>query len=159
MIVVCDTSPIIALAVLDQLHLLDMLFEKVLIPKQVYKELTVSNKQEARKIAVWEQGKVEEAKDKQLMQIFNMMLDPGESEAIALYWEKEGDYFLIYEKKGRKIALHNDIKIIGTLGILLLSKQKGFLLSLKSLLDKLQQSNIRVSYELYKKIVVLAGES
>jgi hypothetical protein len=34
-------------------------------------------------------------------------LDPGESEAMALYWETAADYLLIDEKKGRTIAARN----------------------------------------------------
>jgi predicted nucleic acid-binding protein len=158
MIVICDSSPIVALAILNQLDLLDRLFEKVVVPFRVFKELIVSNKLESKNIAAWAKDKVVETKDKRLMLAFNMILDAGESEAISLYWEKKADFLLIDEKKGRKIAIYNGIKVIGTLGVLLLSKQKGFLTAIKPSLDLLQQSNIRISDELYKKALTLAKE-
>ncbi|MDR0866747.1 MAG: DUF3368 domain-containing protein [Candidatus Symbiothrix sp.] len=158
MIIICDSSPIVALAILDQLDLLDQLFKEVVIPQHVFDELAVKGKLEAARITVWAQDKIKEAQDKHLMQSFNMILDAGESEAISLYWEKEADFLLIDEKRGRKIALYNGIKVIGTLGILLLSKQKRLLASIKPLLDLLQQSNIRISDKLYKQALLLAGE-
>ena len=67
-----------------------------------------------------------EVEDRHLVQAFSATLDEGESEAMALYCEKQADFLLIDEKKGRKIAAYNGLKVIGTLGILLLSKQRIF---------------------------------
>jgi predicted nucleic acid-binding protein len=158
MIVICDSSPIVALAVLDQLSLLDQLFNDVIIPQHVFDELTINDKPEVGKIADWAKDKVVAATDTHLMETFNMILDAGESEAMSLYWEKGADFLLIDEKKGRKIALHHGIKIVGTLGILLLSKQKGLITNIKPLLNILKQSNIRISGELYEQALLLAGE-
>jgi predicted nucleic acid-binding protein len=52
------------------------------------------------------------------------VLDLGESEAIALALEL-GLPLIIDEKKGRKIALREGIKIIGLLGIVYLNIKKG----------------------------------
>jgi predicted nucleic acid-binding protein len=111
MIIVCDCSPLIALALCDKLALLDALFKKVVIPENVYIESTISGKPEAAKIAVWAQGKVERALNPAAPQVINLNLGKGESEAIALFWEKSADYLLIDEEKGRKIASSKGIKI------------------------------------------------
>jgi uncharacterized protein len=42
-IIVSDTSPINNLAAINQLHLLHQLYEKVLIPEAVFRELTDPN--------------------------------------------------------------------------------------------------------------------
>lgn len=42
MIVVSDTSPIINLAIIEQLHLLPTLFERVTIPYAVYHEIVIA---------------------------------------------------------------------------------------------------------------------
>ena len=75
-----------------------------------------------------------------------------------LYFEKKADFLLIDEKKGRKIAAYNKINIIGSLGILLLSKQKDLIPLVKPFLNCLQQSHIRISDELYLKTLELAEE-
>ncbi|MDR2681260.1 MAG: DUF3368 domain-containing protein [Tannerella sp.] len=158
MIVVCDSSPVIALALLDRLNLLDGLFHEVIIPRSVFNELTVAGKPEASRIRDWAKNKISEAMDKRLLQAFSLSLDAGESEAMSLYWEKNADFLLIDEKKGRRIAMLNNIKIIGSLGILILAKQKNIITSVKPLLDDLQSSYIRISDELYRKALSLAGE-
>ena len=158
MIIICDSSPIIALSIVNNLHLLDHLFREVIVPRSVFNELTVKGKPEADKIIVWAQDKLSEATDKRLVQTFSLLLDIGESEAMSLYWEKKADFLLIDEKKGRRIATYNRIKIVGTLGILLLSKEKGLIPSIKPLLDNLQCSYIRISDDLYQKALMLAKE-
>jgi len=49
MIIVCDSSPLITLSIVDKLDLLDRLFKEVLVPVSVFNELTISNKPEAQK--------------------------------------------------------------------------------------------------------------
>ena len=158
MIIICDSSPIIALSILDSLHLLDHLFKEVIVPRSVFNELTVKRKPEADKITVWAKDKLAESTDEQLVQTFSLLLDKGEAEAMSLYWEKKADFLLIDEKKGRRIAAYNHIKIIGTLGILLLSKEKGLIPAIKPLLDILQHSYIRISDDLYQQALKLAKE-
>jgi len=158
MIVVCDSSPIIALALIDKLELLDQLFNEVIIPFNVYKELTIPNKPEAKKIKLWAKTKTFAAKNLRTVKLLQTMLDAGESEAISLYWERNADYLLIDEKKGRRIAKYNNVNIIGTLGILLISKKKRYISTVKPFLEQLQHSDIRISDELIKKTLFLAEE-
>jgi predicted nucleic acid-binding protein len=158
MIIVCDASPLIALSLCDKLELLDILFKEVLIPEMVYKEVSREGKPESGKIAAWAQGKVQKAEKQPLFQVVNLSLDAGESEAISLYWEKSADFLLIDEQRGRRIAAQSGIKIIGTLGILLLAKEKGLVNAVKPFLDQLWESPIRISDTLYQDILRLANE-
>jgi predicted nucleic acid-binding protein len=158
MIVVCDTSPIVALVVCGKLDLLDLLFSEVCIPKSVYDELTVSGKPGAVEIREWVIGKVRGVQDTKLDQVLSLGLDLGEAEALALYWEKAADYLLIDEKRGRAIAVMNGVNAIGTLGILLLARSKGMLPLIKPSLDLLKNSSIRISSDLYKRVLKAAGE-
>jgi predicted nucleic acid-binding protein len=158
MIIICDSSPLIALSIIDKLDLLTTLFNDVFVPVSVFNEVSAQGKPESLRIAEWAQGKVTASTNKQLMQSFSFLLDVGEAKAMSLYFEKNADFLLKKEKKGRKIAAYNDINIVGSLGVLLLAKQKGLIFSIKPLLDKLQQSYIRISNELYFKTLSLAGE-
>ena len=158
MIIVCDASPIIALAICDQLELLDKLFNDVLIPQEVYNESTKEGKEPTPIIKQWAIGKITEVTDQQTVSLFNKTLDKGESEAIALYMEKSADYLLIDEKKGRNTAIANGINIIGSLGILIMAKRRGFIQSIKPSLDLLQSSPTRISNFLYEQALKMAGE-
>jgi predicted nucleic acid-binding protein len=158
MLIICDSSPLVALSLCNELSLLDTLFNDVVVPEKVYNEINKTGKPEAGNIAAWAQGKVRRAGNQQVLQAINITLDSGESEAIALYWENEADFLLIDEQKGRKIAAQNGIKIIGTLGVLLLAKQKGLITAVKPFVGLLRQSPVRISDYLYQKILEMAKE-
>jgi predicted nucleic acid-binding protein len=118
----------------------------------------VPGKPGAVEISEWAIGKVRCVQDTKLDQVLSLGLDLGEAEALALYWEKAADYLLIDEKRGRAIAVMNGVNAIGTLGILLLAKSKGMLPLIKPSLDLLKNSSIRISSDLYKRVLEAAGE-
>jgi predicted nucleic acid-binding protein len=158
MLIICDSSPLIALAKCNKLDILDNLFDNVLIPEQVYTEFTFSGKPEAEKIAAWARGKVEKPKDVNVSRAYKFALDPGETAAIALYWEKAADLLLIDERKGRKTALKNGINVIGIVGIFLLAKNKGLIITVKPFLDLLLNSSYYISVALYRDALKSAKE-
>jgi predicted nucleic acid-binding protein len=158
MIIVSDASPIIALAVCNKLDLLDKLFDRIYIPQAVLNELAIPEKPKARDIIEWARDKVIPVKSISVITALSMNLDPGESEAMALYWETEADFLLIDEKRGRIIAMRNGIKTIGTIGILLSSKQKELIPSVKPFLELLMNNSFRISDILYHQILERAGE-
>jgi predicted nucleic acid-binding protein len=158
MIIVCDCSPLIALALCDQLALLDVIFNEVVIPEQVYAEATVSEKPEALKIAAYAQGKVQRSESPKPVALSRAALGKGEIEAMALYWEKGADYLLIDEDKGRRFAKKNGMTIIGSLGILLYAKRMNLILAVKPLLHILRTSNIRIADALYESVLKQANE-
>jgi predicted nucleic acid-binding protein len=150
MLIICDSSPLIALSKCDKLDILDHLFDKALIPEQVYHEFSVLGKPEAAKITAWAQGKVDRPGDAHLLRAHTLSLGLGETAAIALYWEKSADFLFIDERKGRRIAAQNGIKIIGIVGILLAAKDKGLIRAVKPFLDLLLQSSYYISDSLYR---------
>jgi len=158
MIIVSDTSPIIALVMCDKLDLLDKLFNRVYIPQAVFNELIVPNKQKVNEITEWAKSRTVTVKNTSAITAFSLNLDPGESEAISLYLETGADYLLIDDKKGRIIAAKNGVRIIGTIGVLLLAKQKGVLTAVKPTLDILMQTDFRISDILYQQILDRSGE-
>jgi len=159
MVIVSDASPIIALAVCNKLDLLDKLFNRVCIPQAVFNELAIPDKPKAGDIIAWAKDKVIPVKNSTVVTALSMNLDPGESEALSLYWETAADFLLIDEKRGRIIALRNGIKTIGTVGVLLSAKEKGFVSLVKPLLEMLRYNGFRISDILYRQILERAGES
>jgi predicted nucleic acid-binding protein len=158
MVIVSDTSPIIALAVCNKLELLEKLFDRVCIPQAVYNELSVPGKPEAEKIIEWARDKIVPIQNTAAVRALWLNLDPGESEALSLYWETAADYLLIDEKRGRTIAAGSGIKTIGTAGILLWAKHNGFISEVKPSLDILVENDFRISDTLYRQILERAGE-
>ena len=84
-------------------------------------------------------------------------LDDGESEAIILADELKSDALIIDERKGRKVAQKLGIKITGTVGVLLQAHDENMITSdeIKAYLDKLKNSNIRLSDSLIQEALSL----
>jgi predicted nucleic acid-binding protein len=106
MIIVCDSSPLFALAICDKLHLLEQMYDTALIPEAVYNEVRVSGKPNADKIQEWAHDKIIQIKEDEFIRTLSDLLDKGEAEAIALYKEKNADYLLIDERRGFPCAIY-----------------------------------------------------
>lgn len=119
--IISDSTALIILFDLDRVELLENLFELVYITPIVFAEISVKYP-----VVLPPFMKVEKLKDDGFFNILKMLLDLGESEAIALAKEKNLT-IIIDEKKGRKIAKEMDLKVIGLLGVLYLNVKKGFL--------------------------------
>jgi len=97
------------------------LCSRIWIPRAVYEEILF--KEEKRLPSFLE---IREVEDDATLQTLSLLLDRGESEAIALAMQL-GRPLIIDEEKGRKIARHHGVEIIGLLGIVYLNVKKGFL--------------------------------
>jgi predicted nucleic acid-binding protein len=141
MIVVADASPLIALASCDCLDVLDKLFGEVKVSDTVYEEVTVNNRLGSDQLKKYLQGKVVNAELASLV-IEGSSLDRDELSSMVLYKKLHADYLLIDEKLGRKIAKLNNIKVIGSLGVLIEAKRKGIIPSIKPQIEIFRSSKI-----------------
>ncbi len=158
MVIVSDTSPITNLIKIGELHLLQKVFETLVIPRIVYEELCVIENQKY----IIEQShwiKVIDLKETTLKTTLLVELDKGEAEAIALALELNADYLLIDEQIGRSVAERFGLKITGIIGILIQAKQKGYIEKVKPYLDRLiNDANFRISPHLFKNVITLLNE-
>ena len=155
--VVSDTGPLIALAGIGQLNLLHQLFGQVFIPPAVHHEIQDETSRAAMATANW--ISLHSVQDTFAVQVLREELDPGESEAITLARELAVDGLVIDERAARRKAQAVGLRVIGTLGILLLAKSQGHLAELKPWLDQLRRENFRLSDALYAQALHDAGES
>ena len=158
MVAVADSSSLIALSICNHLNLLDMLFDKVIVPEAVYDELTLNNKPESERLKDYLLDKVSK-KDINKYFINDTHLGKGELEAIALYKAINADFLIIDDKVARKAAVINNIKITGSIGILLFAKEKGYIKTLSPCIESLKRSNIRISESLIQKVLQEANEN
>ena len=117
--IISDSTTLIVLFDLNRLDLLSNVFSTIIIPDAVHKEISVKSS-----ITLPTFMRVQEVHDSELLDTLKNVLDLGESEAIALALELTLP-LIIDEKKGRKIAMREGIKIIGLLGIVYLNIKKG----------------------------------
>ncbi|GAP97090.1 DUF3368 domain-containing protein [Leptolyngbya sp. NIES-2104] len=164
MIVISDTSAITNLAAIQHLHLLPQLYDRVIIPEAVYRELTevdppVPGTLEVQSVSWIDVRQVTTVEVVKRLQS-EVRLDPGESEAIALALELNADLLLIDERRGRAEANRLGVRITGLLGILVEAKQKNLISAVKPLMDALiDTSEFRVSSALYSQILEIVGEA
>jgi uncharacterized protein len=86
-------------------------------------------------------------------------LDAGESEAIAMSLEWPADLLIMDESSDRAMARNLNIRITGTLGVLLKAKRDGQIPSLKSEMNRLvQDAGFVVSDRVRKTFLAEAGE-
>lgn len=160
MIIVSDTTPLSELAKVEQLHLLHELFGLVIIPQEVYAELTTGNHPAAQLVPILDWLEIRSLADNQQSKVFQLdfNLDLGESAAIALAEELNADQLLIDERAARRVAISRQLPIIGTVGILVLAKQRGLLECVKVVLDALIANGMRISDRLYNQALTLTQE-
>lgn len=159
MIVIADSSALVALSTCESLWVLDKLFDEVKVPQAVFEEVIISNKPQAQTLRIYLEDKVESVDLSQVVIKNANRLGKGELEAIGLAISLSADMLFIDDAKAKKIASLNQIEVIGTLGILLLAKQQNLLNELKPLIELLTDSNIYISKPLVKHVLTLADET
>lgn len=163
MIVISDTSVITNLAAIKHLQLLPQLYNQIIIPKAVYRELAdidppVPGTLEVQSVSWLEVRQIRDLGTVEQLQK-DGRLDPGESEAVALTLELDTDLLLIDERRGRAEANRRGLKITGLLGILVEAKHQNLIIAVKPLLDDLiDTSEFRVSTTLYNRILEIVKE-
>ena len=93
MILVADSSALIALAICDGLKLLEPLYGEVVVPEAVYSEVTVSDKPESETLREYLTGKIRSI-DTAGFVYLDASADIGETEAMLLYKQLNADKLL-----------------------------------------------------------------
>jgi predicted nucleic acid-binding protein len=157
MIIIADSSPLIALAVIGKLDLLDKLYEEIYVPNAVFQELAGNDKAFAKELRIFLTGKVKEVENRLAVDMLLCDIGAGEAEAIILALEQRPDAVLIDDLKARKFAKIRGLNIIGTLGILLKAKKAGLVREIRPLLEAMLAGNIRISQKI-KEITLQAAQ-
>lgn len=158
-----DAGPLIGLARARRLDLLGSLYQSVLVPPPaVATELRLETSRPGA-------GLLNEAVDDGWLRIVDVapseeidklatILDLGEAQAISLA-ESRNLRLLIDERRGRAIASHRGIVVVGTSAVLLAAKATGALDEVTPVLDELERQGYRLSKRLRARLVSLANES
>jgi len=148
MIVVSDSTTLIILGDLDKLIYLKNVFVTIYIPLKVYEEINFK-----RDFELPDYIKIAKPKKTSRLQELKMLLDDGESEAIALAIEKKLP-LIIDEKKGRKIAKNLSLDILGLLGVVYLNIKKDFISidNAREFIQKAKLNNYRISDKLIEEM-------
>ena len=157
MLIVADSSALIALAVCDGLDVILQLYDDLKIPEAVYAEIVAPEKPQSDVLGAFLSERVVKV-DTGRWVLTAGGLGRGEIEAMALYKQLSADALLIDDHRARVIAEHNHIECIGALGLLLVAKQREKLPHITPYIQKLRQSSIFYGDELLARVLKLAGE-
>lgn len=158
-LVVSDTSPLLNLALIDQLALLKSQFVSITVPNQVWEELTDGERGLDALRALRTDGfltVVEVERSDLFIEIFHE-LDLGETAAICHAIQQDADLILLDEKDGREVARRHHLTVTGVVGVLL-KAAKADRIELKQELDSLRAAGFWISDDLYSKVLSEAGD-
>jgi predicted nucleic acid-binding protein len=140
--VISNTSPLLNLAIINQLSLIKEQFREIIIPNAVLKELRINEdipgSSQLREALEADWIIVKQVENEAFVQLLRRELDQGEAEAIALAIELQADWVLLDERDGRKIARSLGLNITGVLGIILRGWQQGNLSSVREIINQLR---------------------
>jgi predicted nucleic acid-binding protein len=150
-IVVTNTSPLLALEKIGQLALLPGLFSKVIRPESVTREIQEGIEMGHPPGLVEDTEWLKTVMDPPEM-VLRKELGAGETAAIALAVRESADLILLDDLAARLVAAELQLNVMGTLGILLAGYSKGMLKSAHDCALDLERSGFRVSKQLLDTI-------
>jgi predicted nucleic acid-binding protein len=161
--IVCNASPIINLSKINKLDLIEKLYQKIIIPGAVFKELIVRGHDKENIPAIKSLIDnniidVQEVQSNALVRALEKDLDPGESAAIALAAEINAELIILDERDARETAEIYNLKKTVFIGILMKAKQKGFIDSVKKYLDQAIEKGFWIDEKLYQTIIKKLNE-
>ena len=158
-VIVADSSPLIALAIIDQLDLLLHFYQRILLPPAVWDEITVQGRGLPGAQAVSQLAWLEiRAPDIAFVQPLSILVDRGEAEAIALAQQIPDSTLLLDDAQARRVAERFGIRRIGTLGILRRAKNVGLIQELRTYIQVLQINGIFMRQNLIDAVLRDVGE-
>lgn len=156
-VVVSDAGPLISLARLDLLTVLQNLFDEIQVPDDVINECMArpGNADTARIRDALDRGSLQACTARELK---IPGLELGECAAIARALEIDA-VLLVDERAARAQAAAMGIVVTGTLGVLVRARRRGLVGPLAPLIATLRSSGQRLSHQVVAQALVDVGET
>ena len=155
--VFCNTSPLQYLHQVGKLEVLPRLFEQVQVAEAVVAELAEGRK---RKVSLPDIGRLPWITTRVASDAKRLIpnLGRGEAETIALGLEAPNALVVMDDAAARKAASAERLSVIGTVGVLLLAKEQGYIDAVGPALASLEEMGFRLSERLHRQALFEAGE-
>jgi predicted nucleic acid-binding protein len=137
--IISDTSCFIILSKIGELDLLKKIYGQIVTTSDIVEEF-------GETLPDW--VIIENVSDKSRQRILELQIDRGESSAIALALEIPKSTLILDDFKARKIAEQLGISFTGTIGVIIKAKLNGIIPSIKPYLEKIKETNFRISAEI-----------
>jgi len=143
---VVNASPLINLAKIGRLNLLNDIFGKIVVPSAVLGEISGLDISEVVFTTLNIENRV-------AVQSLLGKLHDGEVEVIVGVQEIKADFAVLDDLDGRKYAMNIGLSVIGTLGILQRAKRLGLIVDLACDIAQLRNLGMYMSDSLVQKIL------
>ena len=155
--VIVNSTPVIGLANIGRLDVLRQMYGTITIPQAVFDEIkspSVQRQVNAKRDWI----RVEQINDASQKQMYRAKLHAGEVEVMILAQEKKADLVILDDNAAKKTAKFLGLRVIGTLGILVLAKKRGYIKEVSPVLDALKRDGFFVSDDLCNLVLRQADE-
>jgi predicted nucleic acid-binding protein len=147
---VLDSSPLIIFHQIGRLELLQRLFDIVIAPPAVAREIGPS----LGALPPW----ISERHPVSIPALA-LALDPGEREAIALAVQLSADVIVLDDLAARRAARQLGLNVTGSAGLLVQAHRRGLIDAVQPHLDAMVANGLFVGRQLYREILEAAGEA
>lgn len=155
---VANASPLILLGRIGRLDLLESLATEIIVPDAVIVEIRAGEMKDATASTTLRWVESRRVPDARIpVSVERWDLGSGESQVIA-HALAGSRWAVLDDLAARRCATTHGMKVIGTLGIVLRSKQRGSIDRVKPLIMKLIDAGMFVERELLNHVLSLAGE-
>jgi predicted nucleic acid-binding protein len=157
--VISDTGPLSYLYRLGRLDLLPLFYGRVIVPPAVVAEINrgIRLGRSLPDVAALEWTDVRSPPAAFLLGVDG--LGPGETEAIALGRALSNALLLMDDGLARQVASSFGLRVSGTVGVLLLAKQRALIERIAPELDRLATFGFRLAERVRREVLVRAGEA
>lgn len=158
--IIADAGPVIALCKIQELRLLDQLFETCFITEEVYQEVISGNDIAVNCLQSTVKNhhiKIEPIKN--INSDLKILLDLGEASSITLALKQKQCALLIDEEKGRHIAKQYKLSVIGLAGLLILAKKQYLIDAVLPLLIDVRNNGYWLSNHFLHEVAKLSNEN
>lgn len=157
--IVADTTPLSAFLRIGREALIQALTGELHIPGAVALELDHGQKL----FGPWRERlpyvQIHQVPSSPFLTLLKRELDAGEAEAIALAIERKGELLLIDEANGRSVAQRLNLSIIGSVGLVLLAKDRGLIPAALPVLEALRtHGGLWLGDAFFQSILARIGE-
>jgi uncharacterized protein len=162
MSVVSNTGPLIGLAKIDRLALLQQLFGEVFIPPVVHRELLGKAGAEADRLdqalAMFVHAHLAPIAGREPeVAAATQTLDAGERDGVILSYQM-GLSLIIDDRLGRQAARRLGLTVAGSAGVLIQAQKRGLIASVRRELEMMRDCGYWLSDDLIEAAAKLAGE-
>lgn len=152
-VVITDAGPLIALAKIDHLGILEGLFGRLVLPRAVMQECLAKETEDSLRI--------KQAMDDGILPVQSPAADrpalprslgDGEKEAIWLALQHENALLILDDQPARKLAAKLGLNFVGTVRLLDIAERQGLIAGAAKAVASIRERGYRISSDILKQL-------